>query len=151
MTTQTKRKIGIVGLRTVGIASSVGMPAVAVLNAFPIWKERDFPIDGKTIGVGGVMILLIVLFGFRNQLWPLVKSKLHLNSFGAIIGWGVLFAVLLSIEKIVPLLPDLRTICIAGLTGTGIGQVSDTVAGFLSKKNNVPGGELSDQNEPVSY
>ena len=105
----------------------------------------------STIGVGGVMILLIVLFGFRNQLWPLVKSKLHMNSLGAIIGWGVLFAVLLSIEKIVPLLPDLRTICIAGLTGTGIGQVSDTVAGFLSKKNNVPGGELSDQNEPVSY
>lgn len=150
MTTQTKRKIGVVGLRTVGITSSVGMPAVAVLNAFPIWKENT-PIDGKALGVGGVMILLIVLFGFRNQLWPIVKSKLRLNSLGAIIGWGVLFAVLLTVEKIVPLLPDLRTICIAGLTGTGIGQVADTAAGFLGKKNNVPGGELSDQNEPVSY
>lgn len=140
MTTQTKRKIGIISLRTAGIASSVGMPAVAVLNAFPIWKEET-PIDGKALGVGGVMILLIVLVGFRRQLWPVIKSKLHLTSVGAIVGWGVLFAVLLTVEKIVPLLPDLRTICIAGLTGTGIGQVADTVAGFLNKKNNEPGGE----------
>lgn len=140
MTTQTKRKMGVIGLRTAGIASSVGMPAVAVFNAFPIWKV-DTPIDGKALGIGGVMILLIVLLGFRRQIWPLVKSKLHLNSLGAIIGWGVLFAVLLTVEKIVPLLPDLRTICIAGLTGTGIGQISDTVAGVLSKKNNESGGE----------
>lgn len=150
MTTQTKRKIGIVGLRTAGIASSVGMPAVAVLNAFPIWKE-DTPIDGKTLGIGGVMILLIVLLGFRRQIWPLVKSKLHLNSLGAIIGWGVLFAVLLTVEKIVPLLPDLRTICIAGLTGTGIGQISDTVAGVLSKKITCREVNPSDQNGPVAH
>jgi hypothetical protein len=110
------------------------MPTVAVLNAFPLWGEKSVPVDGKTLGIGGVMVLLIVLFGFRRQLWPVVRDKLHLNATGAIIGWGVLFVALLAAEKLVPLLPDLRTICIAGLTGTGVGQIADTTAGFISKK-----------------
>jgi len=133
VTSRTKCKIGSVGLRAVGVASAVGMPVAAVLKAFPIWKD-GVPIDGKTLGVGGIMTLLIVLFSFRRQLWPVVRDKLHLNATGAIIGWGVLFLALLAAEKLVPLLPDLRTICIAGLTGTGVGQIADTTAGFISKK-----------------
>lgn len=134
MTKETKRKLGVFGLRTVGITSAVGMPAAAVLKAFPVWKVNT-PVDGKVLGVGGIMILIIVLLSFRRQIWPIVKDKLHLNATGAIIGWGVLFAALLAAEKLVPLLPDLRTICIAGLTGTGIGQIADSAAGFIAKKN----------------
>jgi hypothetical protein len=42
--------------------------------------------------------------------------------------------VLLWLEQVAALLPALRTICIAGLVGTGIGQVADTAAGFIKRK-----------------
>ena len=134
MKSRTKRKLGVLGLKTGAVAASIGMPAVAVLNAFPVWKQST---GGVALGIGGVMIALIALFGLRRQIWPVIRDKLHLNSTGAIIGWGLLFAALLAMEKIVPLLPDLRTICLAGLTGTGIGQIADTTAGFLQPKEEV--------------
>lgn len=130
MTKTTKRKIGAVSLKIVSIASSVGAPVSAVLQEFPVFKER---IGGKELSAGGIMILLIVLFGFREQLWPIIKEKLHINSVGALIFWGVCFAVLLWLEKIMVLLPALRTICIAGLAGSAIGQVAGTVSHLLSK------------------
>lgn len=129
----TKRKLGVIGLKTAAVASSVGMPAAAVLKVFPVWSEQTAH-TGVALGMGGFMVLLIALFGFRRQLWPLVKTKLHLNATGAIIGWGLLFAALLAAERLVPLLPDLRTICLAGLTGTGLGQIADTTAGILDRK-----------------
>lgn len=131
MTKQTKRKLGGVGLKIAAIASSVGVPVAAVLQQFPIWKE---PPTGRELSVGGVMLLLIVLFGFRRELWPLIREKLHINSVGALIFWGVLFALLLWLENVVSMLPALRTICIAGLLGTGVGQIANTAAGIIGSK-----------------
>lgn len=130
MKSTTKRKLGAVGLRTLGVGSAVGIPVAVVLQKFPLWSA-DRTVDGRALGVGGVMALLIVLLGFRRQLWPVVKAKLHITAIGALIFWGLAFGLLLGIEKIVPLIPDLRTICIAGMTGTGIGQGFDTVAGIV--------------------
>ena len=130
MKTITKRKLGAVGLRTLGIGSAVGIPAAVVLQKFPFWgAERA--VDGRALGVGGVMALIIVLVGLRRQLWPVVKAKLHITSVGALIFWGLAFGLLLGIERLVPLLPDLRTVCIAGLTGTALGQGFDTAAGIV--------------------
>lgn len=130
MKTTTKRKLGAVGLRTLGLGSAVGIPVGVVLQKFPLWGPERV-VDGKTLGVGGVMALLIVLLGFRRQLWPVIKTKLHITAIGALIFWGLAFGLLLGIERLVPLLPDLRTICIAGLTGTALGQGFDTAAGIV--------------------
>ena len=132
MKTTTKRKLGAVGLRTLGLGSAVGIPVVVVLQKFPLWNTvTNRPVDAKTLGVGGVMALLILLVGFRRQLWPVVKTKLHITAIGALIFWGLAFGLLLGIERMVPLLPDLRTVCIAGLTGTALGQGFDTAAGIV--------------------
>ena len=131
MTTQTKCKLGGIGLELVAIASSVGAPVAAVLQKYPIFKE---PVTTKELSAAGVMVLLIVLLGFRRQLWPIIRDKLHVNSAGALIFWGVSFLVLLWLENIAAMLPDLRTICIAGLAGTGVGQVSHTAARIVGKK-----------------
>lgn len=130
MTSLAKRKWGAFGLRGVGVAASVGAPAAAVLEVFPFMTE-DGKVDGVKLGIGGILVILLALFGLRRQIWPVIKEKLHVTSVWALIFWGVLFGVLLGIERMVPLLPDLRTICIAGLAGTGIGQIADTVAGKL--------------------
>lgn len=130
MKAQTKRKIGEVGLKIVSIGSSVGVPVAAVLQEFPVFKEK---VGGKELSVGGVMILLIGLFGLRRQLWPIIREKLHVHSVGALIFWGLAFLLLMCLESIVDLLPDLRTICIAGLVGTGVGQVADTAAGIIGR------------------
>ncbi len=130
MKAKTKRKIAEVGLKIVSIASSVGVPMAAVLQEFPVFKEQA---DGKELSVGGVMILLIVLFGFRRQLWPIIREKLHVNSVGALIFWGLAFMILMWMESIASILPALRTICIAGMVGTGVGQAADTVAGIIGR------------------
>ena len=131
MTTETKRKVGAVLLKITAIASSVGAPVAAVLQEFPIFKEN---VGGKELSAGGIMILLIVLFGFRRELWPLIREKLHINSVGSLIFWGLMFLLLMWIEGIVALLPALRTICLAGLIGTGVGQVCNTAAVFVKGK-----------------
>lgn len=121
MTRETKRKLGIVGLKVLSLASSVGIPVAVVLQEFPFWKE---PPTGPELSAGGFMVILIVLFGFRKELWPIIKEKLHVNSVGELIFWGVCFAIVLWLEGIAALLPSLRTICIAGLTGAGISLVA---------------------------
>lgn len=130
MTAKAKRKIGVVVLKLVSIASSVGVPVAAVLQEFPVFKEQ---VGGKELSVGGVMILLIVLFGFRRQLWPIIREKLHVHSVGALIFWGLAFLLLMWMESIAAILPALRTICIAGLVGTGVGQAADTAAGIIGR------------------
>lgn len=134
MTGQTKRKLGAFGLRGAGLASSVGIPAAAVMSAFPLFERTEggqVTVDTVKIGVGGIMIILILLVGLRRQVWPLIQARLHFTAGWVLVGWGLMFALLMGIEKIIPLLPDLRSICLAGLTGTGIGQIADTAAGFV--------------------
>lgn len=144
MTSTTKRKLGSAGLRVLGFGSAVGIPVAVVLQKFPLWNvETNRPVDAKTLGVGGIMALLIVLVGCRRQLWPVIKDKMHITAVGALIFWGVAFALLLGVEKMIPLLPDLRTICIAGLAGTGIGQVLDTVAGNVDPAKGEKDSEVS--------
>ena len=132
MTARTKRKVGAVLLKIAAIASSVGAPVAAVLQEFPVFKES---LGGKELSTGGIMILLIVLFGFRRELWPLIREKLHINSVGSLIFWGLMFLLLMWIEGIVALLPALRTICLAGLIGTGVGQICNTAAAFVAPKD----------------
>lgn len=131
MKTSTKRKIGAVILKIVAVASSVGAPVAAVLKEFPIFRK----VGAKELSVGGVMVLLIVLFGFRREIWPLLRDKLHINSAGSFIFWGVFFVSLLWMEKIADMLPAMRSICLFGLAGTGIGQVANTTAEFVYPKN----------------
>lgn len=133
MKTETKRKVGAVILKIVAVASSVGAPVAAVLSEFPVFKE----VGTEELSVGGVMILLIVLFGFRRELWPLIREKLHINSAGALIFWGLLFIVLLWMEKIADMLPAIRSICLVGLAGTGIGQAANSAAAFVYPKKEV--------------
>ncbi len=131
MKSTTKRKIGIGCLKGFEVVSSVGVPALTIYDEFPIFRE---PPTGRQLTAGGIMLLLVVILGLRRQLWPVLKDKLHLNSGGALIGWGLLFLAIWWLETVTALLPALRTICIAGLIGCGAGQVAHTVAGFLSNQ-----------------
>ncbi len=134
ITSLTKRKLGAFGLRTTAIASSICIPAAKVLDAFPLFERTEggqVTVDTVKIGVGGFMILLILAVSLRRQIWPRVRDKLHFTAGWVLVGWGIFYALLLGVEKIVPMLPDLRSICLAGLAGTGIGQLADTAAGFL--------------------
>jgi hypothetical protein len=132
MTKQTKRKVGAVILKLTAIASSVGLPVAAVLQEFPVFKE---PVSGKELSAGGVMILIIILFGFRRELWPIIRDKLHVNSTGSLIFWVLCFLLILWMENMAALLPALRTVCIAGILGTGVGQVATTAAHLLNRAN----------------
>ena len=130
-----RRKLGAVFLRILGVICAVGLPSAAVLETFPFWRETvDNHVDGKSLGVGGVMFLLILLFGFRRQIWPYIQKRLNITAVGALLFWGLSFVLLIALEKITALIPDLRTICIAGLIGTSVGQVLDTVAGLIAPK-----------------
>ena len=137
MTDKTKRNlrtVGSWGLKGLGVAASIAIPVSAILERFPIVVEGA-P-SAKGIGFGGVVALIVVLINLRKQLWPPVsrflKEKLHVNSFGALIGWGAAFLIILGLERAAALLPDLRTICLAGLIGTGAGQLLNTAAGLLN-------------------
>lgn len=123
-----KSKLAYWGLKLTAIASSVGAPIAAVLQRFPLYK-----ITTERLSAGGVMVLVIVLFGFRRKLWPLIAKKLHITYVGEFLFWGVLFFLILWLERIVAVLPDLRTICLVGLAGSGAGQIAETAADKIEK------------------
>ena len=131
MKSTTKRKIGIGCLKVFEVGSSIGIPVITIYQKFPIFRE---PPSGRQLTAGGIMMLLVVILGLRRQLWPVLRDKLHLKSTGALIGWGIPFLAIWWLETITPMLPALRTICIAGLTGCGAGQAAHKVAETLSSK-----------------
>lgn len=136
MTDKTKRNLRVAGswgLKGLGVTASIAFPVSAILERFPLVQNGEPSARG--IGFGGVVALIVVLINLRRQLWPPVskflKEKLHVNSFGALIGWGAAFLIILGLERAAALLPDLRTVCLAGLIGTGAGQLLNTAAGLL--------------------
>lgn len=137
MSSMKKCKAVAVCLRLLATLTSVGLPAVAVWQEFPIFKA---PVSPRELGAGGILLLLILLFGLRRQLWPYLRDRLHLRSGGALILWGLLFGALWWLEQAAALLPSLRTVCLAGVIGAGAGLIADTAAGLLSRRRE---GEVS--------
>ena len=134
--TKTASKTIAFLLHKVGLAVSVGLPASEVLRKFPIWRpEAEQPINGRSLGLGGILLIIIALFAFREKIWPSIKKNLRLNSLGSILFWGAVFALLIVVERfLIPVLPDLQSISLAGLIGALAGQACYTVAGLINAK-----------------
>ncbi len=156
MKSTTKRKLGAVGLRTLGLASAVGIPAAVVLQKFPIWRAEQ-TVDKRALGMGGILIIIIALIRFRHKIWPVIKNrfwpyikkKFHLHSIGPLIFWGALFGILLWLENSIPSIVlwlenimdttrDLRTVCTSCFMGVAVGQIADTAAGFVDPAKGEP-------------
>lgn len=136
MTDKTKRNLRVAGswgLKGLGVTASIAIPVSEILKHFPLVKNGKPSAMG--IGFGGIIVLIVVLVSLRRQLWPPVskflKDKFYLNYTVEIIGWGIAFLVILGLERAATYLPALRSICLAGLFGSGAGQLLNTAAGFL--------------------
>lgn len=132
---KTASKVLASVLRKVGFTAAVAIPASEVLKRFPIWRAGEAqPIDGKSLGIGGVILAIIAFFALRERIWPVIKARLRLGAIGSILFWGVGFGILLAMERyFVPILPDLRSVCLAGVIGTAAGLMCESVAGFIDK------------------
>ncbi|MBQ7398314.1 MAG: hypothetical protein IJW09_05770 [Clostridia bacterium] len=134
MTDKTKRNlrtVGSWGLKGLGVAASIAFPVSAILERFPLVVEGA-P-SAKGIGFGGVVALIAALVNLRSYIWPpvskLIKEKVHITTFVAtLLLWGIPYLIILGLERIVPLLPDLRNICIAGIAGAGGGMGLNALA-----------------------
>ncbi|MBQ5724857.1 MAG: hypothetical protein IIV80_01760 [Clostridia bacterium] len=133
---KTASKVVAYVLRKVGLTAAVGIPASEVLKRFPIWRPGEAePIDGRSLGIGGVILVIIGLFALRERIWPAIKARLHLGALGSTIFWGGGFGLLLALEwYLVPKLPDLRSIWLAGFVGAITGLTCDVAAGIIDKK-----------------
>lgn len=129
MTEKAKKTLTRTLLKAGGIAASIGLPAWAILEKFPVWKAEQG--TGKTIGIGAVMVLFVLLVTFRKTVWTFVQEKTGLKSAPPLMMWAVLFCVFLGLQSLIGILADLITICLAGIVGCAIGTGTTVVANIL--------------------
>lgn len=125
MEAKKKKNLKISLLKIGGLTASIGLPAWAILEKFPVWKVENG--TGKTLGIGAIMALIVAGVTFRKTILNYVKEKTGMKTAPPITMWAIIFVVLLALQAFSAFIPDLITICVAGIVGSGIG-VGTTIA-----------------------
>lgn len=132
MRAQTKRKLAVGTLRGGAYAATAALPITVLAANFPMVVEKTS--ESTSLSVSAVLAGIIMLVTFRAQVWKKVKEKLGINSFGILIAWGLVYLFMMGIERLYPIVAEVQAVCVAGLVGTGCGQVMSTAAVFIESK-----------------
>lgn len=131
-TSKIPSKLKCAGLRTGGIAVSIAAPAWAIFEKLPVWTKYNGIKSG--LGVGGILILIITLFTLRKTVYNYFKEKFKIKTAPPLFIWINLFIVVLTISAIGTIISDLKTICLAGIIGSGVGSLMTFFANNIEEK-----------------
>lgn len=131
-TLKIPNKVKSIGLHTAGTVVSIAVPAWAIFEKLPIWTRHDG--IKNSIGVGGVLILIITILTLRKTIFNYFKEKLKLKTAPPLFMWISLFIIVLVISAIGTIISDLKTICIAGIIGSGAGSLMIFFANNIEEK-----------------
>ena len=116
------------------------LTSVVIACAFPIWAIcNKFPLitegGAKTsIGIGGVLAIVIVFFIFRKSVFSFFAKKLNLVHAPPIVGWMVLLGAAYGFQYLTSFVAELITIFWMGLIGCCIGALLTFIAENIIKK-----------------
>ena len=136
MTVEKKRKIMYLTFKVFSVLVSCFFPIWAVCEKFPIW--RDTYGDGRTLGVGAIIILAVVAIVFRKTVFNFLSDKLNLKHAPPIAIWLTLLIVSYILIYINNFMRDLTVVLWMGVVGCAIGTVLTFIAEnfFANKENN---------------
>lgn len=116
------------------------LTSVLIACAFPIWAIcKKFPllIEGgtkTTLGVGGVLAIVIVFFIFRKSVFSFFSKKLKLVHAPPMVGWMVLLGSAYGFQYLTSFVAELITIFWMGLIGSCIGALLTFIAENIINK-----------------
>lgn len=117
--TDKKRKVLFWVFKIAGILIACAFPIWAICEKFPIWAE-DAGV-GRSIGVGGILILFVLLIIFRKTVFDFLVKKLKLQHAPPLVVWLVLLVISYVLVYIGKFMEDLTTVFWMGFIGCAIG------------------------------
>lgn len=123
---ETKRKTFYWIFKILSVVVSCWLPVWAVCEKFPIWAETHG--STRTVGVGMIIILIVMLIIFRKAVFSFVKEKMKLNHAPPVTVWLIMIIVAYILTYINKFIQDLTTVFWMGLIGCLIGTLLTFVA-----------------------
>lgn len=124
--TDKKRKKFYWTFKLASVIISCLFPIWAILEKFPIWREKHGIIH--TIGIGGVLILFVVLVIFRRTIFNFFRDRLNLKHAPPLTIWLVLLIISYIMVFLGSVMQDMTTVFWMGLIGCGIGTFLTYIA-----------------------
>ena len=124
--TEKKRKALYGVFKVISVIVSCLLPVWAICEKFPIW-EMEYGTQ-RTIGAGGILILIVLLVIFRKSVFNFMSDKLKLKHAPPIVSWLVMLVVAYVLLYINQFIRDLTTVFWMGLIGCAIGTILTYIA-----------------------
>lgn len=138
--TEKNRKTFYWLFKVLSVMISCALPVWAIYEKFPIWKTHYG--TTHTIGVGGVLAIMVVLIVFRKAVFAYLRDRLNITHAPPLAVWLVLMAISYALIFVGDFLKDVTTILWMGLIGCAIGTILTFIAeNAFGKKNEVDDGK----------
>lgn len=109
------------------------LPIWAICEKFPVWKT--FHGTGRSLGIGGILILIVAAIIFRKSVFRFFEERLKLNHAPPLLVWCVMLIIAYVLIFIGDFLRDLTMVFWMGLIGCGIGTLMTFIGeNFFAKK-----------------
>ena len=124
--TEKKRKRSYWLFKVLSVIVSCALPIWAIWEKFPIWTYTHG--TSRSVGVGGILALIVVLVVFRKAVFNFIRDKLKLKHAPPLVVWLVMLIISYELVYIGNFIKDLNTIFWMGLIGCAIGSVLTYIA-----------------------
>lgn len=112
--------------KSLSVFISCALPVWAICEKFPMWKTHYG--TTHTIGVGGVLAIVVVLIVFRKSVFAFIRDKLNVTHAPPLAVWLVLMAISYTLIYVGDFLTDVTIILWMGLIGCAIGTFLTYIA-----------------------
>ena len=112
--------------KSLGILVACLLPIWAILEKFPVWTYSYGRV--RSMGVGGILILIVLLIVFRKTIFNYLVDKLKLKHAPPIVVWIAMLIASYILIFIGNFVQDLTTVFWMGLVGCAVGTVLTYIA-----------------------
>lgn len=123
---EKKRKTWYCVLKALSILISCIFPIWAICEKFPIWTEVHGA--GRTVGAGGILILIVLLVIFRKTVFNFMRDRMKLKHAPPLVVWLVMIIVGYVLMYISKFIQDMTVVFWMGLVGCAIGTFITFIA-----------------------
>lgn len=124
--TEKKRKRLYWIFKISAVVISCLLPIWAICERFPIWTVTHG--TGRSLGAGGILILIVLLVIFRKAVFNFMADRLKLKHAPPLVIWLVMLITSYALVYIGKFLYDMTSVFWMGLIGCAIGTLLTFIA-----------------------